>query len=206
MDIFEAINKRRAVHDFIKGPALTDDQLEELFGYASLTPSGYNVQPWRFVVIREEDRKKELVDIAFGQEHVVDAAANIVVLGNVGFADEGEAVAKLWEDAGYMDGEEAAALAQAVGKKRDEQKTREMVIRNVGLVSMTLMLAAEGMGLATCPMMGFSKWKMRKFLDLPDTLLPGMLIAVGHQDQTKVMLPRLPRKSFEELVRFETWG
>src|SRR5207245_812602 len=46
-------------------------------------PSGYNLQPWRFIVVRDPDRKKELRAAAMGQPKVEEAGAVIVFCGDI---------------------------------------------------------------------------------------------------------------------------
>lgn len=206
MDLFEAMRARRSEHNFLPNRKLSEEQIDLILEMASLTPSGYNVQPWHFCLIEEPERKQELAEIAFEQKQVADASLNIVVLGDLDFYKHGEEVADLWVQSGYLDFEGGKKLAQAVGKTRDLAKRREMVIRNAGLVTMSILLAAQGLGLGACPMMGFSKWKLTKFLNLPERYIPAMLIAIGYVDENVKKLPRLPRKNFAKLVtreRFE---
>ena len=206
MDVLEAIRKRRAVHAFLPGRELDDEQLRILIESAALSPSGYNIQPWEFVVIKDDARKEELKEIAFNQEHVADASLAIVVLGDIGFPKRARATVDQWLEFGYLNESQGNAMMGSLTKERSNDQLREMAMRNVGLVTMSILLAAEGLGLATCPMMGFSKWKMDKFLNLPEDKFAGMLIVVGYEDKSVVNKPRLPRRSFEELVSWETYG
>lgn len=203
MDFFEVVKKRRACHNFDPSVEITDEELDRLFELTMLTPSGYNIQPWEFVVIKDKKRKQELVDIAFGQSHVADASAVVIVVGDLAFAERAKETVKLWVDAGLRNEDQAQSMYASLTKERSPEQLKEMVIRNVGLVSMQLILIAEAMGFSTCPMMGFSKHQLRKFISLPDDKLPGLMIAIGKQDTSSKMTKRLPRRPIGEVVHVE---
>lgn len=52
MDALEAIKKRRSVRDFT-GDAIPTEDLEKIVDSGRLAPTGYNQQPWDFIVITE---------------------------------------------------------------------------------------------------------------------------------------------------------
>jgi nitroreductase len=61
------------------------------------------------------------------------------------------------------------------------QFQRDEAIRSASLAAMTLMLAAEAEGLATCPMIGFSPAKVAAIVDLDDRHVPVMLLCLGRR-------------------------
>jgi nitroreductase len=62
MDILEAIYTRRSVRDFTDEP-VTPEQVKEILKAGSWAPSGLNNQPWRFVVVRSTDKRRELAGL-----------------------------------------------------------------------------------------------------------------------------------------------
>ena len=58
----EAIVSRRAARAFRSDP-IPDTILEEIFRLGLHSPSGYNLQPWRFIVVKEQENKERLVDV-----------------------------------------------------------------------------------------------------------------------------------------------
>ena len=72
-----------------------------------------------------------------------------------------------------------------------------MTLRNCSLAAMTFMYAAEDLGLATCPMMGFRQLDLKRHLGLKENELPIMLIALGKSGDEEPQ--QLPRKTAEEL-------
>ncbi len=78
---FEAIKERRAARRFSTAP-IPDSLLLELLNLANLAPSGFNLQPWHFVVVRNNDLKRILKHVAMGQAQVLEAPAVVVFLAD----------------------------------------------------------------------------------------------------------------------------
>ena len=61
MNVLEAIEQRRSIRKF-KDTPLSDDQIKILLQAAIQAPSGKNLQPWRFIVVKE-DKRPEMIRI-----------------------------------------------------------------------------------------------------------------------------------------------
>ena len=61
-----------------------------------------------------------------------------------------------------------------------------------GFVSQNIMLTAHSLGLGTCPIGGFNRAAARDLLDVPDDMVPLLLITVGYPDETPEVRPRRP--------------
>src|SRR5262245_36066528 len=77
----EAIVRRRATCGFDPDRPLSDDLLKRILHLATLAPSGFNLQPWRFIVLRNEWNRRRLRACAFNQPKVSEAPAVLIVLG-----------------------------------------------------------------------------------------------------------------------------
>lgn len=205
MDFSELLQKRRACHCFLPNQTIPREVIEKIIEQTSLTPSGYNAQPWEFVVVTKKDRLQKLQEIAFDQKHLKDASAVVVVLGDMQIGRHVDRLLADWLRLGYCTPEELPAYRNSIAKKRSPEKRREMALRNSMLAAMTLMYAAENEGLATCPMMGFSQHQLQAFLNIPDDRVIALVIAMGYEDLGKE-LPRLPRKGVGEMVYWEEFN
>lgn len=76
MDALEAIRKRRSVREYT-GASIPRKDLEEIIDAGRLAPSGYNQQPWEFIVITDRDMINQLKIAA---EWMEKAAAIIAVV------------------------------------------------------------------------------------------------------------------------------
>jgi nitroreductase len=81
MDVFEAIRTRRSIRKYRQEP-ISDEKLDMILEAACLAPSAGNRQPWRFIVVQNAHRKKQVAQIANNQAFLKDAAAIIVGVGD----------------------------------------------------------------------------------------------------------------------------
>ncbi len=59
MDVFEAIKDRRSVRSFSKQPVSTKEVMS-LIEVARWAPSAGNIQPWKFIIVRDPKVKHGL--------------------------------------------------------------------------------------------------------------------------------------------------
>ncbi|MFC6834906.1 nitroreductase family protein [Halomarina ordinaria] len=178
----EVVRDRRSVHDYSDDP-VDDATLDDLFDLVRYSPSGFNLQPWEFLVLRDDENRQALQECAGGQEHVTDAPAAIVVLGNTDPAAHADRVFDDWLDKGYIPDEETRdGLVEHVEGFRDRsaEENRVWTTRSTALAAMTLMHAARSLGLSTCPMEGFDADAVRNTFDVDDGYEPVMLLTLGY--------------------------
>src|SRR6202522_4063645 len=77
----QAIRERRATPSFDGAPIPADD-LRKILEAGLSAPSGYNMQPWRFIVVQGEEQKKRLRAASYNQAKVEEASAVIVACGD----------------------------------------------------------------------------------------------------------------------------
>lgn len=203
MEFFELLKKRRACHHFQAGRPIPDSDLKEMIQWAGLAPSGYNAQPWEFILIREPENLKKVSEIAFNQPHLKNVSALVVVLADMEIGRNVDRLLQDWLNFGYISEEEIPVYRNSIAKNRSPEKKKQMGLRNAMLSAMTFILSAENMGYATCPVMGFSQLELEAHLKIPEDRLIALMIAVGYPDSDKEERPRLPRKSLEELCHWE---
>ena len=79
MEVREAINKRESVRSFLDRE-IAEDKLRSVLEAARLAPSAANRQPWKFVVVKDSNRREELSKAAGGQRYVREAPVVIVAV------------------------------------------------------------------------------------------------------------------------------
>ncbi|RRJ29679.1 nitroreductase family protein [Halocatena pleomorpha] len=198
-----AMRTRRSEHNFASDAELDDATLEEVITDATLAPSSYNLQPWEFVAVQDEERLDTVVELAFGQEHIRDAGTAVLVAGHT-TPKTADRVFEEWTDSGQMDAETAAQTKeQTVEMYADERMGRDYAIRNASLAAENLLLSAHARGLAATPMIGFDAEGIAEFLGLPDDTVPVVLIALGPSGGEEP--DRLPRRSVNEVLHREEY-
>lgn len=79
--VLEVIKKRRSVRRF-RPEAVPDEALKMMAEAARLAPSAGNRQPWRFVVVKDPERKAKLAEACRMQAFIANAGAIIVALSD----------------------------------------------------------------------------------------------------------------------------
>ena len=182
MEFAELVSTRRSVHEY-SDQAIEESTLEAIIETAALSPSGYNLQPWEFLALRDDAQKDALAEIAYGQDHVSAADTALVVLGNTDPMAHAETVFDDWLAAGYIPNEEVrnALLANVEGMGAlYEPERRVWSTRSTALAAMTVMYAAWDHGVASCPMEGFDPEALVERFDIPAGYEPVMLITLGY--------------------------
>src|SRR5712691_2162837 len=77
----QVVHQRRATRHYQAIPVPEDD-LNKILEAGLAAPSGYNLQPWRFVVVRDPEQRKRLREAAMGQSKVEEAPAVIIACGD----------------------------------------------------------------------------------------------------------------------------
>lgn len=209
MEYDEVVLTRRSVHEYSDEP-VDEETLERIFERVRYTPSSYNLQPWEFLVLRDDESRERLQEVAYGQDQVTDAPVGVVVLANTDPAAHGDAVAADLLEKGYLPNEEAKANLQETFhgmRERDEETNRLWAAKSTSLAAKALLDAAWSEGLATCPMGGFDPEALVEAFDVDDGYEPVMVVSLGHpaDDATDLDLPRKFRRETDEFVHHESF-
>ncbi len=79
MDVYEAIRTRRSVRAY-QNKTVEDEKLRRIFEATRLAPSASNRQPWKFIIVRDEKIRRDLVKAANGQQFVGEAPVVVVAV------------------------------------------------------------------------------------------------------------------------------
>lgn len=202
MNIQTLIEQRASSNHFDRSRPLSPAQIEQLVALAGRSPSAFHLQNWRFIAVRSSAAKARLAALAFGQSKVEDAAVTFIVCGSLQAHRElGHTLAPL-----VAAGQLPQAVSQTWQQMAHEamegkaQAQRDEAIRSASLAAMTLMLAAQGMGLASCPMSGFDTEGVSLAFGLGTDLLPVLLLPVGHAAEGN--WPQKARKPLAEILDY----
>jgi putative NAD(P)H nitroreductase len=189
--------------NFVEGIKIPQNELEEMFSYARLAPSAYNLQHTHYKVIADENLKEEIRKGAYGQYKIHSASAVIVVLGDKHAYLQASEIYGGLKMLGAMSQEQFDQQIESINNAYigNDAFQRDEAIRNASLSAMQFMLIAKDKGWDTCPMIGFDPEAIKATLNLPDHLVPVMLITIGKDNQRKIR-PRGYRKPINEFVEF----
>jgi nitroreductase len=195
MNILETIETRRSIKHYDPTHIMPEADAEKLLELARLAPSSFNMQNYRFVLVRDPELRRQIRDVAWDQAQVTDASLLVVMCADLK-AHERQPE-RYWSHApqAVQDILVPALKGFYAGK---DQLTRDEAMRSTAFAGMTLMLAARGLGYETCPMVGFDPEAVSKIIRLPVDHAISYMIAVGKGLQEP--WPRGGRLSAEETV------
>lgn len=200
MHVFEAIKTRRAVKHYDPKHRLTDEELNTLFSLALLSPTAFNIQNWRFVLVKDPDLRREIRKVAWDQAQVTDASLLIVLCADMKSWEKEPQ--RYWRNATEEVKDFIVPAIDGYYRGKD-QVQRDEAMRSCGIAAQTLMLAARAMGYDSCPMDGFDYEAVGKLINLPKDHVVAMFVVVGKA--VKEAWPRggqLPLKEVLIIDRF----
>lgn len=176
MNVEQAIRERRAAKLYDPQHRMTEDEVSKLMSLAMLSPTAFNIQNWRFVLVRDVALRQEIRKVSWDQAQVTDASLLIVLTADLNAWEKQPE--RYWRNApkpvqDYL----IPAIRQYYNGR--EQVQRDEAMRSCGMAAMTIMLAAREMGYDTCPMDGFDFDAVAKLLNLPADHTPAMFVVVG---------------------------
>jgi nitroreductase len=197
MDLFEAVRQRRAVKHFDPAHRLTDAEIERLISTAMLSPTSFNIQHWRFVVVQDPELRRAIRAAGHDQAQMTEASVLVVMTADVkAWQKQPE---RYWRQAPKPVADMLVGWMGPFHQGR-EQLQRDEAMRSIGMAMMTLMLAAKAMGYDSCPMIGFEHEQVAKLIRLPADHVIGPMVAIGRGTQAPWPKPgQLPLS--EVLVR-----
>ncbi len=196
------LEARNSVGRYDSEQDISDQQIHELIRLATLAPSAYNAQNWRFIAVRSAAAKEKLRAAAYQQPQVMSAAVTFIVCGTLNMHQSLSAALQPTVDAHIMDQATADSWVAATKQSHENnpQLQRDEAIRSASLAAMTLMLAAQGMSLASGAMGGFDSEQVMSEFNLSTDEIPVMLVTVGHG--LKKNWPQKPRKQVTEILEY----
>ncbi|MGB8536394.1 MAG: nitroreductase family protein [Acidobacteriaceae bacterium] len=176
-----AIAERRASPSFDESP-IPDADLRKILQAGLQAPSGYNLQPWRFIVVRSPEQKKKLRAASFNQAKVEEASVMIVACGDAdgwrsGDLDE---MLRLGRLGGMPENYAEQAKTTIPNYLSNHPNMALWLNRHVMLAFTHMLLMAEVLGYDTAPMEGFEEEKVREVLKLPLSYFVVALLGLGH--------------------------
>ncbi len=200
MNVFEAIEHRRSVKAYDPQHVMPPADIERLMSLAMLSPTAFNIQHWRFVVVTDPALRQQIRAVSWDQAQVTDASLLIVL--TVDLQAWQKDPARYWVNAPQPVSDFLVNAIQGYNTDHP-QAQRDEGMRSGGMAAMTLMLAAKAMGYDSCPMDGFDFEAVSKLIHLPADHVPVMFVVVG-----KALEPAKPRGGqlpMDEVVIYNTF-
>lgn len=195
MQVNEAIQTRRSIKHYDPAHQMSEAEIEQLMSLAMLSPTAFNIQNWRFVVVRDTELRKQIRAASWDQAQVTDASLLVILTADLKAWEKEPS--RYWKDAPQPVRD---YLVPAIGQYYSgrEQVQQDEAMRSCGMAAMTLMLAAKSMGYDSCPMDGFDFDAVGKLINLPQDHTIAMFVVIGKG--TKDAWPRGGQLPMDEVV------
>jgi len=171
LEVFDAIKSRRSIRKY-KADSVPEELIEKILEAGRWAPSGSNIQPWEFIVIKDQkilDMIRKVSPGFFG-----GAPLTILVCS---------------------DRERAQKLGGPLGRSY-------LAIADCAMAVQNMLLAAYALGLGGCPIKSFSQVALKEILEIPNNLEPELLVTIGYPDQKPSPLPKRPLSEITHLNKY----
>ncbi len=181
METFDAIAARRSVKKFDPDHVMTEDEITRLMETVILTPTSFNIQNWRFVLITDPEVKRQVREKGYDQAQFTDCSLLVIICGDRNAYDQDPD--RYWAEAPE---EVRAAIVPMIRGAYGSSETlrRDENFRSGGLAGQTMMLAVKDMGYDSCPMIGFDFEALAHIIKLPADHDIIMAVTVGKALET----------------------
>ncbi|MEO9930034.1 nitroreductase family protein [Rhodopirellula bahusiensis] len=181
MQVKDAIFNRRAVKHFDADHKITAAEEKELLETTIQSPTSFNIQHWRFVILRDSDLRAKIRE-EHGNDQAQMTDASLLVLFTADMKAWQKEPSRYFANAPK---DVAEMLVNWMGPFHEgrEWLQRDEAQRSIGIAMQTMMLAAQGLGYQSCPMIGFDIEEVAKLINLPDDHVMGPMVAIGKGTQ-----------------------
>jgi nitroreductase len=176
MEFFECIHSRHSVRRYEKKD-VPNEMIGKIIYAGTQAPSAGNIQPWEFIVVKDEKIKEDLSDAALRQVHVEKAPAVIVVCAN---------------------------LEKSEDRYGHRGKTLYS-IQDTAAAMQNMLLTAYDLGLGSCWVGAFDEERVKNILNIPENLRPVSIITLGFPVSYEKP-PKKSRIPFERVTWAERYG
>jgi nitroreductase len=206
MEFQDILTARRSVNFFDPDRDVPEVMLDDLLTTATHSPSGFNLQPWKVAVLRDQEQKAKLRALAWNQPKVTEAPVVLMFLADTeawqetspGFDRQFDYMVSI----GRFAADQKAVFAKtAYGiYGQTPEKSLAFAVKNTAFYAMTVMYAAAELGLRTHPMDGFDHDGVRAAFDIPERYWIPLLLAVGYLKPGVTVTPPKWRFTPEEFL------
>ncbi len=195
-DILTALKWRYATKVFDPSKKIPADTWAALEESLVLTPSSYGLQPWKFIIVQDQDLREQLVGHSWRQRQVADCSHLVVMAVKKAFSlDDLDAfITRMTEVRGGTAEALAGFRKMIAGTQAQGYMTTEWAKMQAYIALGQFMTSCALLGIDTCPMEGFVPAKYDELLGLESQgLTTAVLCPAGyrHADDRYASLPKV---------------
>ena len=166
-------HQRYATKKFDPTRRISDEDWAALVEVGRLAPSSLGFEPWKMLLLNNEEMKQDLKSMAWGAVSMLDGASHFVIyLARKGVNYETPYIERLMQEVRHRSYDPQSAYAHRIKsfqesdfKLNDERSLFDWASKQTYIQMANMMNAAVLMGMDSCPIEGFDKAKVEAYLE-----------------------------------------
>ncbi|AYU56089.1 NAD(P)H-dependent oxidoreductase [Staphylococcus debuckii] len=195
--IIDAFNFRHATKQFNPDKKVSDADFQTILEAGRLSPSSIGSEPWRFVVVQNEEMREKLREVAPGAIGKLETASHFVILlARRNVKADSEYFRHMLTDIQKVPDEKLEDMVKGftsfqndnLNLYESERSLWDWASKQTYIALGNMMTAAALLGVDSCPMEGFKMKEMTKFLEdegimNSEYFLPSVMVAFGYRKE-----------------------
>ena len=209
-EIIDVCNSRYACKKFDKNRKVSDKDFNTIIESARLSPSSFGLEPWKFLLLKNEKMKEDFREFAWGAINSLNGASHIViVLARKGVTADSKHMERMLEDVKKVPEEMKSVIKEKFGRFQEkhfkllecERSLFDWASKQTYIVLGNMMTTAAYLGIDSCAIEGFEREAAEKYLsdrgilDLNEYGLSYM-VSFGYRDEEQ---PAKTRQNLSEV-------
>ena len=197
---------RYAVKKFDDQKVVSNDDVETILDAGNLTASSFGLQPYRFVIVRDQSIQDQLVPVSWNQNQVAEASHVIVIAIRTNLDQQymSDYVAMMESQRDLPSGTLDPYLDMILSSvgKMDDEKLEQWATKQAYIALGSILAECADLKIDSCPMEGFLPDQYDQILGLADHHLHATLVLpIGYRaDDDKYQHLKKVRKPMDEMV------
>lgn len=193
-DFLQILYERKSIRTY-KKHKIKDRELEEIIKMATTSPSCFNLQPWRFIIVNSKENKLKMKEVMkYNLKQLETSSALICLFGDTKAHNNINNI--------YDKNNELEYIQRLTGiySKMSKDNINNIIRFDCGLITMQLVLIAKYFGYDTNIIGGFDYQKINEVLGVDNSLIPISVISIGKRDEEPKETTRLDLSKVLKIV------
>ena len=170
-EVIELQHKRYATKNFDPARRISDEDWAALVEVGRLAPSSLGFEPWKMLLLNNEEMKQDLKSIAWGASMIDGSSHFVIYLARKGVSYETPYIEKLMQEVRHRSYDPESSYAHRIksfqesdAMLNDERSLFDWASKQTYIQMANMMNAAAMMGMDSCPIEGYNKAKVEAYL------------------------------------------
>ncbi len=179
---FDKILQERYATKKFDSKKVDEEKIDQIKEMIRLSPSALNLQPWKIKIISDDELKEKLSPVTMDQPQIKTCSHLLIFCSDIDLKGNAEKLMDRLKDSNIP--EENIKFLETVLNNFLQMFPGKAGVceaqHNVFIAAITAIYAAKSLGIDSCPMQGFDPAAYSKILQLPDNLVPTIIVPLGY--------------------------